>query len=137
MSSNLILPTILHNTHNMTQTQTTNTTEAKVYQLCQELDRGSSCRASIIVMRELIRETAGVAMALCFMFCYLPQIMKIVKTKSSKDVSLSLIFMCMGGYTFGLLYMFLTNFALWFFLNYAFGLVMSSVLIYICFKYKK
>jgi len=88
-------------------------------------------------MIDILREAAGIAMALCFMFCYVPQIAKIIKTKSSKDVSLSLIFMCMGGYTFGLLYMFLTSFALWIFLNYAFGLVMSSVLVYICFKYKK
>ena len=88
-------------------------------------------------MKDIIREFAGIAMAMCFMFCYVPQIIKIAKTKSSKDVSLSLIFMCMGGYAFGLLYMFLTSFALWIFLNYAFGLVMSSILIYTCFKYKK
>lgn len=88
-------------------------------------------------MSHVIREAAGILMALCFMFCYVPQIVKIIKTKSAKDVSLSLIFMCMGGYAFGLLYMFLTTFALWIFLNYTFGLVMSSVLVYICFKYKK
>jgi uncharacterized protein with PQ loop repeat len=88
-------------------------------------------------MKDIIRESAGIIMAMCFMFCYVPQIVKIIKTKSSKDVSLSLIFMCMGGYTFGLLYMSLTTFALWIFLNYSLGLVMSSVLVYICFKYKK
>lgn len=88
-------------------------------------------------MKDILRESAGIIMALCFMFCYVPQILKIIKTKSSEDVSLSLIFMCMGGYAFGLLYMFLTTFALWIFLNYTFGLVMSSILVYICFKYKK
>lgn len=85
----------------------------------------------------IIRELAGILMALCFMFCYVPQIIKIIKTKSSKDVSLSLIFMCMGGYAFGLVYMFLTTFALWIFLNYFLGLVMSSLLVYICYKYKQ
>ena len=39
-------------------------------------------------MKELIREISGIIMTLSFMLCYVPQIMKIFKNRSSKDVSL-------------------------------------------------
>lgn len=76
-------------------------------------------------------------MTLAFMFCYVPQIIKIFQNKSSKDVSLMLIVMSIIGYISGLFYMFLTTFGLWWFLNYCVGLIMCSILVYAWFKFKK
>ena len=88
-------------------------------------------------MQEIIKEIAGIAMMLCFMLCYIPQIVKIFKNKSSRDVSLMLIVMSIGGYISGMVYMFLGTFGLWWFLNYCTGLIMCSTLGYAWFKYKK
>lgn len=71
------------------------------------------------------------------MFCYVPQIVKIYTNKSSEGVSLTLIIMCIVGYISGMIYMFLTSFGLWWFMNYSVGLIMCSILIYAWFKFKK
>lgn len=88
-------------------------------------------------MQEIIKEIAGIVMMLCFMLCYIPQIIKIFKNKSSRDVSLMLILMSIGGYIAGMVYMFLGTFGLWWFLNYCTGLIMCSILGYAWFKYKE
>lgn len=85
----------------------------------------------------LIKEIAGIVMTLCFMFCYIPQILKICKNKSSKDVSLMLVIMSMCGYISGMIYLFLGDFGLWWFMNYCTGIVMCSILIWAWFKYKQ
>lgn len=87
-------------------------------------------------MKQLVTEIAGIVMTLCFMFCYIPQIVKIFKNQSSKDVSLMLILMSIGGYISGMIYMFLTKFGIWWFLNYSVGLLMCCVLVYAWFKYR-
>ena len=88
-------------------------------------------------MKEIITEFFGIIMTLSFMFCYVPQIVKIYNNKSSEGVSLTLIIMCIIGYISGMIYMFLTSFGLWWFMNYSVGLIMCSILIYAWFKYKK
>ena len=76
-------------------------------------------------------------MASCFVTCYIPQILKIFKTKSSKDLSLLFVIMPMLGYISGLLYLTLAqSFVLWLVLNYAIGLVMTIFLLVIYYKYK-
>jgi uncharacterized protein with PQ loop repeat len=88
-------------------------------------------------MNSYIAEFFGILMMLSFMFCYVPQIVKIYNNKSSEGVSLTLIIMCIIGYISGMIYMFLTSFGLWWFMNYSVGLIMCSILIYAWFKYKK
>lgn len=88
-------------------------------------------------MKNIIAEVFGILMMLFFMLCYIPQIIKIFKNKSSKDVSLMLILMSIGGYISGMVYMFLTTFGLWWFLNYTVGLVMCSILVYAWFKFNE
>jgi uncharacterized protein with PQ loop repeat len=88
-------------------------------------------------MKTYIAEIFGIIMTLAFMFCYVPQIIKIYKNKSSEDVSLMLILMSIVGYTSGMVYMFLTAFGLWWFLNYCVGLIMCSILVYAWFKFRK
>lgn len=88
-------------------------------------------------MKEIITESFGIIMMLSFMFCYIPQIVKIFKNRSSNDVSLMLILMSIVGYISGMIYMFMTRFGIWWFLNYCVGLVMCSILVYAWFKFKK
>ena len=63
-------------------------------------------------MENIFAEFFGIIMMLAFMFCYVPQIVKIYKNKSSEDVSLMLILMSIVGYISGMIYMFLTAFGL-------------------------
>jgi uncharacterized protein with PQ loop repeat len=88
-------------------------------------------------MREMLTEFFGIVMMFSFMLCYIPQIIKIYKNKSSKDVSLMLILMSIIGYVSGMAYMFLTAFGLWWFLNYSVGLIMCSILVFAWFKFKR
>ena len=88
-------------------------------------------------MQEYTAELFGIIMTMAFMFCYVPQIVKIFQNKSSKDVSLMLILMSIVGYISGMIYMFLTTFGLWWFMNYSVGLVMCSILVYAWFRFKK
>jgi uncharacterized protein with PQ loop repeat len=87
-------------------------------------------------MREIIRQAAGITMTLCFMLCYVPQIVKIFKNKFSRGLSIMLVVMSICGYISGLVYMFLTEFGIWWFLNYCNGLIMCSVLVYAWCKYR-
>jgi len=88
-------------------------------------------------MQTALREIAGFIMTMCFMFCYVPQIVKIFRNKSSKDVSLSLIIMSIAGYLSGMIYLMLGTFGIWWFLNYCVGLVMCFILVYTWFKYRR
>ena len=91
----------------------------------------------IFSMKELIREIAGMVMTFAFMLCYIPQIIKIFKNRSSHDVSLMLILMSIIGYISGMIYMFLGTFGIWWFLNYCVGLIMCLILVYAWCKYNK
>jgi uncharacterized protein with PQ loop repeat len=88
-------------------------------------------------MKETLAQIFGIIMTISFMFCYIPQILKIFKNQSSKDVSLALILMSICGYISGMVYMFLTQFGIWWFANYSVGLVMCIILVYAWFKFQK
>ena len=87
--------------------------------------------------KNTLKEIAGMLMTFCFMFCYIPQIVKIIRNKSSRDVSLALVVMSLCGYISGMVYLFLSSFGIWWFVNYCTGLVMCSILIWAWFKYRK
>jgi len=88
-------------------------------------------------MKDIITETFGAIMTICFMFCYVPQIVTIFKNKFSRGLSLGLVVMSICGYISGMIYMFLTQFGIWWFLNYCVGLIMCVVLVYAWFKFRK
>jgi len=88
-------------------------------------------------IKALARDISGAVMALAFMSCYVPQIIKIVHTKSSADVSPTMIILGLVGYIFGIIYMYLNVFGLWWFFNYTTGIISSSVLLYYWFKHRK
>jgi uncharacterized protein with PQ loop repeat len=89
------------------------------------------------VNKEVLREIAGIGMALSFMLCFVPQIYKIIKTKSSHDLSPYMIALSLSGYTLGLVYMYLNIYGLWWFMNYTTGIISSGFLFYFWAKYKK
>ncbi len=87
-------------------------------------------------MKEIIKQIAGAAMVISFMLCYVPQIHKIIKTKSATDISPLMILFGISGYVFGLIYMMSTEFGIWWFLNYTTGIVTSCFLLYYWYKHK-
>jgi len=83
-----------------------------------------------------IKHISGAIMALAFMSCYIPQITRIIKTKSSKDLSPVMIILGLIGYISGIIYMFSNVFGLWWFLNYTTGIATSLILLYYWNKHK-
>ena len=89
-----------------------------------------------MISKALIRDISGMIMTLSFMSCYIPQILKIVKTRSSSDLSPSMIVLGLFGYISGMIYMYTNVFGLWWFLNYFTGIITSTVLFYYWFKHR-
>jgi uncharacterized protein with PQ loop repeat len=89
-----------------------------------------------MTLREIIRDFSGFIMTAAFMSCYIPQILKIVRTKSSTDVSPGMIYLGLIGYIFGMIYMLTNVFGIWWFLNYFTGIISSSFLLYYWYKHK-
>ena len=85
-------------------------------------------------MNEIIREVSGALMALSFMTSLVPQILKIIKTKSSDDLSPLMIALCFSGYFFGMIYMYFNVFGFWWFMNYTTGMVTSIALFVVWLK---
>jgi uncharacterized protein with PQ loop repeat len=86
--------------------------------------------------KALARDVSGAIMAVSFMLCYLPQILKIIKTESSSDISPTMIFLGLSGYIFGMIYMFLNVFGTWWFLNYLTGIISSLFLLYYWYRHR-
>ena len=61
-----------------------------------------------------------------FTFCFIPQIVRLLKTKHAKDISLGLCFMLLGGYIFGLIYIYSFHDII-LLAGYAAGLILSLV----------
>jgi uncharacterized protein with PQ loop repeat len=87
-------------------------------------------------VKAIARDISGAIMAISFMLCYLPQILKIIKTRSSVDVSPTMIFLGLSGYIFGMIYMFLNVFGTWWFLNYMTGIISSMFLLYYWYRHR-
>jgi len=88
-------------------------------------------------MKELLREILGITMMLCFSFCAIPQIFKIIKNKSSENISIWLAVLPIIGYITGLFYMTLSSFVFWILINQIVGLTISVVLVGVFLRYKK
>ena len=89
-----------------------------------------------MISKDLIRDISGMIMTLSFMSCYIPQIIKIIKTESSSDLSPTMIVLGLVGYITGMIYMYSNVFGIWWFLNYFTGIISSSVLFYYWFKHR-
>ena len=82
-------------------------------------------------MNELLAMIFGAMMSLSFALCFAPQIFKMYKNKSSKDVSLGMIFLQVSGNVGGLGLAFTSQGNIWLFINYGFGLLMAACLMVI------
>lgn len=85
----------------------------------------------------MIANVFGLLMLIGFSSCYIPQIIKIYKTKSVDDISIPQYWLTILGYSSATLYMFFTAFGWWWFLNYATGIGFCVWVIWLCNKYKK
>jgi len=89
-----------------------------------------------MISKDLVRDISGMIMTVSFMLCYIPQIIKIIKTESSSDLSPTMIVLGLVGYITGMIYMYSNVFGIWWFLNYFTGIISSSVLFYYWFKHR-
>lgn len=89
-----------------------------------------------MIVKNIVRDISGMIMTLSFMMCYFPQIVRIIKTKSSSDLSPSMIMLGLVGYISGMIYMFTNVFGIWWFMNYFTGIISSTVLFYYWFKHR-
>ena len=74
--------------------------------------------------------------SICFAMCYIPQIIKIIKTRSVDDISIWLFTISMVGYLCGLIY-FILNWKLSMLTNYGPGLIFCIWIVVMYFKFKK
>lgn len=88
-------------------------------------------------MTDPITQIAGFIMVAGFALCYIPQLIKMVKTKKVKDVSIMMLIMTDVAYVASTIYMFRTQFGIWWFLNYVTGFIFCSTLIFLWFRYNK
>jgi len=82
-------------------------------------------------------KTIGILSMLLFTFSFIPQILRLLKTKQANDISLGLCFMLLGGYIFGAIYIWPIGDLIlqW---GYAAGLVlaMATVALAVYYRYK-
>ena len=80
----------------------------------------------------------GAILTVSFSGAYIPQIIKMIRYRSSKDVSLIMLIINAVGYWCGLGYVLLKGVdAAWLTLNYSLGFVMTFLCIFVWFIYKK
>ena len=78
----------------------------------------------------MVEQFFGILLALSFSVAYLPQIIRIIKTKSSKDISVVMLAINAVGYISGLMYIILCQSrAYWLWINYSLGLTMTIICI--------
>jgi len=76
---------------------------------------------------------------LCFAICYIPQIVKSLKTKKVNDISVSLFILSLLGYISAIIYTLSDiGFNLILITNYVFGAICSllMIIIFLCYKTK-
>lgn len=78
----------------------------------------------------------GAMMSLSFAICFAPQVYKIYKNKSSKNVSCAMCVLQIAGNVGGLGLAFSQESDFWFKINYGFGLTMSLALTYFWWSYR-
>jgi uncharacterized protein with PQ loop repeat len=80
----------------------------------------------------------GITASLLFSSCYIPQIIKLVKTKSSEDVSPLMYYICLAAYTLSIIYTLGAIGPNWILLlNYGSGIITSLITLCLILKYKK
>jgi hypothetical protein len=89
------------------------------------------------MIKDLIYQISGLAMAFCYLFCGIPQILKIIKTKSAVDISVGSIGLMISGHIFSIIYATYGTNNMWTFIC-AIGSLLSAITLLILWsKYGK
>lgn len=83
-----------------------------------------------------MNELSGILMATCFVVCYIPQIIKILKTKSASGISAGMYAIAALGNLFGVFYSFNNEEMLWLFVDSIICLILISIVLFLQQKYK-
>ena len=84
-----------------------------------------------------MEQIVGILLALCFSGAYIPQVYRIIRNKSSKDVSLGMLLINGIGYFSGMAYLHLSEtVGFWLKFNYQGGFIMTLICIGIWFIYR-
>jgi len=84
-----------------------------------------------------MEEFFGILLTVCFSGAYIPQIYKMVKNRSSKDVSFIMLGVNFVGYSSGLVYIVLQKDpGFWLWINYSFGLLATIICMIVWRKYE-
>jgi len=87
---------------------------------------------------EIIKQLSGISLSLAFSIAWIPQIYRIYRNKSSRDVSLWMLLLSAVGYASGLTYVITNDIArLWVVVNYTSGLFMTFITVLAWWKYRK
>ena len=79
----------------------------------------------------------GILYNVCFVSCYIPQIRKILKTKSARDVSTLLFWITIVGYISASGYAFIRyGFDPLLHINYFMGMCGALYILFLCYKYR-
>ena len=85
-----------------------------------------------------MEEALGIVLSISFSVAYIPQIVKMIRRKSSKDVSLIMLLINALGYYCGLGYVLLKGVdAYWFVFNYTAGFIMTFLCIVVWGIYRR
>ena len=83
------------------------------------------------VLSEVIKEVSGIMLSVCFAIAYIPQITRMIRNKSSRDVSLGMLILNIIGYSSGLVYVTSNEIArFWVVINYSTGIGMTLLTIF-------
>jgi uncharacterized protein with PQ loop repeat len=56
------------------------------------------------MINTLVYQISGILMTFCYLFCTIPQIIKTIKTKSAKDISVGSLGLVVSGHIFSIIY---------------------------------
>ena len=83
------------------------------------------------VLFDMIREGSGIVLSVCFAIAYFPQIIRMFRNKSSRDVSLGMLILNLIGYCSGLIYVTSNEIArFWVVVNYSTGIGMTLLTVF-------
>jgi len=83
-----------------------------------------------------MNELSGILMAICFVVCYIPQIIKILKTKSVASISVGMYSIAALGNLFGIFYSLNNEEMLWLLVDSIICLILISIILFLQQKYK-
>jgi uncharacterized protein with PQ loop repeat len=89
------------------------------------------------MIKELIYQISGLLMTFCYLFCTIPQIIKTIKTKSAKDISVGSLGLVVSGHMFSIIYATFGSNNIWVFICALGGLLLTTTMLILWNKYGK